>query len=34
MAELLTKDREHVALLQDIKVDKNLPKYKAIDKGD
>lgn len=33
MAELLTKDREHVALLQDIKVDKNLPKYKAIDKG-
>ena len=30
MSELLTKNREHVALLQDIKIDKNLPKYKAI----
>lgn len=31
MSELLTKNREHVALLQDIKIDKNLPKYKAIE---
>ena len=33
MSELLTKNREHVALLQDIKIDKSLPKYKAIEQS-
>ena len=33
MSELLTKNREHVALLRDIKIDKNLPKYKVIEQA-